>query len=130
MPSVIILLDLNYTLVSNSDQKRSPFRKQIEHEVYRQDLLEALSTHYVILITARPVKYCHTTLESIQRKTGHTFAEWFFNETNLAPHVFKKKVFLERIRPVHPDARFIAIESNPRTIAEYKKLGVLCLSVQ
>jgi hypothetical protein len=31
----IILLDLNYTLVANSEVKLQPFTKQIEQEIYR-----------------------------------------------------------------------------------------------
>lgn len=53
------LLDLNQTLVDREkDASRiRPFELQIERETYRQWLVEILCDSYVVLITARPVKY-------------------------------------------------------------------------
>jgi hypothetical protein len=49
---MILLLDLNYTLVENSDDKRRPFIKQIEAEQYRRWLVELIRPHHVIMMTA------------------------------------------------------------------------------
>lgn len=125
----IILLDLNYTLVGNSEKKRAPFIEQIKLETYRMDLIELVRPHYVILITARPVKYQAPTLGSIAQKTGWKPQEYFFNDTNLAPQWFKRSVVINRLTKFHSE-QMIAIESNPKTINEYKKMGILCLSVQ
>jgi hypothetical protein len=127
---LIILLDLNYTLVENSETKLRPFTKQIDQEIYRWELIELVRPHYTILITARPSKYREETLLHILSKTSWKPNDAYFNLYNLPPHLFKKKMFVEVIRPLYPDTTFVAIESNPKTIAEYKKLGVQCLTVQ
>lgn len=128
--NIIYLLDLNYTLVSNSNEKRSPFIEQIKREQYRQWLIDILRGRHVILITARPEKYREPTLESIQAKTGAKFPEAYFNGSNLPPHLYKRDTFRKVIQPLYSGSAFVAIESNPRTIEEYKKCGVFCLSVQ
>jgi len=126
----IILLDLNYTLVSNSEKKAAPFTKQIEREVYRRELIDLVKPHYTILITARPARYRALTLAHIVDSTDWYPDESYFNNMNLPPHLFKKRMFIDGIQSNHSKDRFLAIESNPKTIAEYKKLGVECLSVQ
>jgi len=128
--NIIYLLDLNYTLVSNSHEKRSPFIEQIKREQYRQWLVDILRGQHVILITARPEKYREPTLQSIKTKTGAEFPEAYFNGANLPPHLYKRDTFKKFIQPMHPRATFVAIESNPRTIEEYKKCGIFCLNVQ
>lgn len=74
------LLDLNQTLV---DQEKNapripPFELQIEREKYRQWLVEILLNSYVILITARPVKYKQMTLERILSLTNWQPQEAYF----------------------------------------------------
>lgn len=117
-----ILLDLNYTLVSNSTTKASPFSKQIQGEQYRMDLVEAIRPYPVILITARPFKYTEQTLESIKAKTGWQPDEAFFNDLNLFPPAFKKSV-LDRYL-LSRNIEMFGVESNPRTRAMYKNNGV------
>jgi hypothetical protein len=54
---MIILLDLNYTLVSNNPARgTTPERmeKRLANEQYRQWLVELVRPHTVVLITARP----------------------------------------------------------------------------
>lgn len=117
-----ILLDLNYTLVSNSEEKRSPFARQVENEQYRQDLLKSLQGLYVILITARPIKYQEVTLQSLSLKTGWLPDESFFNDLGYWPPAFKKSIldrFLSQ-RKLH----FLGIESNPKTRAMYLNNGI------
>ncbi len=84
-PEEFYLLDLNYTLVANSHEKHSPFAEQIRQETYRDWLVALLRSRYVILMTARPVKYRELTLDSIQEKTGWTPNESYFNSYNLPP---------------------------------------------
>jgi hypothetical protein len=117
-----ILLDLNYTLVSNSAIKLSPFIRQIEGEVYRMDLIEAVKPYPVILITARPAKYTEATLKSIKTKTGWQPDEAFFNDQGMFPPAFKKTV-LERFLLTR-DIEMIGVESNPKTRAMYKNNGI------
>lgn len=125
----VILLDLNYTLVANSHMKRAQFTEQIKLERYRKDLIELVRQFEVILITARPEKYKAITLGNIEQQTGWRPAKAFFNDTNLAPHIFKKKTFVEEIEWRYGNESFIAIESNPKTIKEYHLLGIMCLSI-
>lgn len=124
----IILLDLNYTLVANSEEKRSPFLAQIKIERYRKELIELVKPFYVVLITARPVKYQSVTIGNIELQTGWKPQRSIFNETRLAPHLFKKKKAYEIVIN-NPETTIIGIESNPRTREEYKKLGILCLNI-
>lgn len=120
---MIYLLDLNYTLVSNSQEKRSPFTRQIEHETYRGELLQRLAGEQVILITARPDHHREQSLASIASKTGWQPMAAYFNEWNLRPPLAKEKLLLEQIRP-RWSGPFFGIESNPLTRAMYEKHGI------
>ncbi len=122
---MIYLLDLNYTLVANSHEKHSPFAEQIRQETYRAWLVTLLRSRYVILMTARPVKYRELTIDSIQAKTGWTPNESYFNSYNLPPPQAKERMLREFVLP--PQGRsgeFFAIESNPATHAMYARYGI------
>jgi len=128
---MIILLDLNYTLVANSEKKASPFTRQIEGEEYRQDLVELIKPAYVILMTARPEKHREATLKSIKAKTGWLPQEAFFNIRNLRPPEAKERMLLDLVFPSHgedPD-QYYAIESNPATRGMYKRYGIKAFAV-
>ncbi len=127
---LVILLDLNYTLVANSHIKQTPFLAQIKQETYRKDLIELVRPHNVILITARPDKYKAVTLGNIEQQTGWKPDRAYFNTTRLYPHQFKRKTFVEEIEWRYGSEKFVAIESNPKTIKEYQLLGITCLSIQ
>lgn len=120
----VILLDLNFTLVANSDRKRSPFIRQIEGEIYRPDLIRALDGHHVILITARPAKYRVPTLHSIESKTGWHPDEAIFNDTGERPADFKRRVLRDQLLLRYEPGQLLGVESNPKTRAAYKALGV------
>ena len=123
---MIYLLDLNYTLVANSHEKHAPFAEQIRQETYRDWLVALLRSRYVILMTARPVKYRDLTLESIQAKTGWNPNEAYFNSYRLPPPQAKERMLREFVLP--PPGRkaaFTAIESNPATHAMYARFGIV-----
>ena len=126
---MIILLDLNYTLVRNSEQKASPFTKQIERETYRIEIIQLVQEHYVVMITARPIVHKTQTLASIIEKTGWSPQESYFNDTKMYPAHFKRSIVLQKLTHLRREV-MLAIESNPNTIEMYKKLGILCLSVR
>lgn len=88
----ICLLDLNYTLVGNQQETRMlrPFTKRMQYEEYRRDLIEAVRGDYVIIITARPDYQMKATMENILRKTGWQPEEYYFNDFNAEPPVFKE----------------------------------------
>lgn len=128
---MIILLDLNYTLVANSTIKKSPFIKQIEGEVYRDWLVELVKSLYTILITARPQKYQDQTLASIASKTGWQPQDSYFNFYNLRPPQAKEKALLESIFPRYgKETSYLGIESNPRTRTMYGKYGIQSIFVE
>lgn len=126
--SLIILLDLNYTLIAKSPPSGSPpprMEKRLRSEDYRQWLVELVLPHHVILITARPERWREATLVRINEVTG-----WQPDEAHFAPpgwrnppvikeHLLKRKIF-----PVYGEyACYIAIESNPRTREMYARFG-------
>ncbi len=121
---MIILLGLNFTLVSNSDEKRHPFSFQVEHERYRTDLLNAIKEHYVVLIAGRSMRYMDLTLKNIDRKTQWQPDEWFFN-TGLTPPLFCESILTEHIYPEHgKDVQLLAIENNPKVRGMYARYGI------
>ena len=67
---MIILLDLNYTLVANSTEKKRPFAMQIQHEKYREWLVSLVAPYHTILMTARPEMHRQATLDSIYLRWG------------------------------------------------------------
>lgn len=128
---MIILLDLNYTLVENSREKKSPFIKQITNERYREWLIDLIRDYHVILVTARPRKYESDTLRSIKLKTGWLPDEWYFN-TGFPPATFKEKALVGQIYPRHgnDNEQYLAIESNPKTKAMYSSYGIRAITVE
>ncbi|NCC03488.1 MAG: hypothetical protein EOM37_05495 [Proteobacteria bacterium] len=127
---MIILLDLNYTLVSNSHEKLKPFARQIDKETYSFDLLNRIKDKTVILITARPKLHKDRTLQSIKYKTKWQPQDAYFNEWFLTPPSCKKKILEKYIFPkygANPET-YVAIESNPSTRAMYEKLGIVALT--
>jgi hypothetical protein len=131
---MIILLDLNYTLVANNPARgTTPERmeKRLANEKYRQWLIELVRPHTVVLITARPEKWMLRTLDRIESETGWRPQEACFAPTGwwnppaIKEHLLKKDVF-----PFHGGFdRYLAIESNPKTREMYAKFGIPCLWV-
>ena len=124
----IILLDLNYTLVSNQQATRllRPFSLRMEKEEYRKDLLDAIRNNDVVIVTARPEYQKQNTIDNIFRKMNWYPAESYFNDINAEPPVFKESALRRFIFSKHGSAgsRYLAIESNPRTRAMYARYGI------
>ena len=131
---MIILLDLNYTLVANSQKRGTtppPMDVRLRTERYRQWLVELVRPHHVILITARPDRWRQQTLERIHQTTGWRPQEAFFAERGPGgPPGIKQRILMAQVFPRHGrDAGFLAIESNPRTRAMYARHGILAVPV-
>jgi hypothetical protein len=131
---MIILLDLNYTLVANSPRHgTTPPRMELRlrDERYRQWLVELVRSHTVILISARPDRWLDVTLERIAEETAWRpdaacFAPFgWWNPPAIKEHLLQRNVFPQWGR----DPKYLAIESNPRTRAMYAKFGILSLWV-
>lgn len=120
---MIILLDLNYTLVANSQDKRQPFISQIDNETYRSWLIKLVKKYHVILITARPARYKEATLRSILEKTGWQPQEAYFNTYGLPPPEAKETILNHHILNKRKGT-MLAIESNPKTRSMYEKYGI------
>lgn len=130
---LIILLDLNYTLVGNSSEIKfiRPFQKKIQAELYRDWLVELIKDYYVILITARPDYQKKATIDSLKEKFDYWMPdEMYFQEENDRPPIAKEKLLKKYIIPKHRlDSNFLAIESNPRTKKMYEKYQIPSVSV-
>ena len=124
-PTKIILLDLNYTLISNSWTNTGSMADRIPREKYETELLEMIKDNFVILITARPVKYKEETLKNIKRKTGFTPNDSYWN-IGMEPPKIKEYWLNEAIFPKYGDdpSQYYGIESNPRTRSMYKKYKI------
>ena len=128
----ICLLDLNYTLVGNQMETRMlrPFSRRMVAEEYRLDLIEAIRNDYVIIVTARPDRQMKQTMENIKRKTGWQPDEWYFNDMNAEPPVFKESALRRFIFPKHgvqagpEEVSYYAVESNPKTRTMYSRFGI------
>lgn len=129
----IILLDLNYTLVSNSKDIKyiRPYQKKIKAEKYREWLVKLLSDYYTIIITARPDYQKEVTIESFKEKlNGWMPDEMYFQEENDRPPIAKEKLLKKYIIPEHGiENNYLAVESNPRTKTMYKRYNILSVSV-
>jgi hypothetical protein len=124
---MVILLDLNYTLVSNSKELPYP-NCNFARESYRNWLIELIKDRYVILITARMSKYQVGTLENIKAKTGWQPDEAYFNSGLTAPE-FKYKILHEKVIHRFEVGRLLAIESNVKTRKMYHLNDVATIKV-
>ena len=130
-PKRIILLDLNYTLVSNQAETRMlrPFSARMEAEEYRTELLDQIKNDYVIIITARPESQKKETLLNLFRKTGWQPREAYFNDLNADPPVIKESILQRFVFPKHGEepTQYFALESNPKTRGMYMDHGILAM---
>ena len=131
MSNPLILLDLNFTLVENSDIRIKPLTSQIAQETYRGWLIDCIRGHRVFLVTARPVMHSDRTVQSIHSKTGWLPEKSFFNEIQRPPAMSKEWTLTERILPIcEPGQEFLAIESNPKSQAMYSRHGIPSIHVR
>ncbi|HPA16142.1 MAG TPA: hypothetical protein PLU30_00245 [Verrucomicrobiae bacterium] len=131
---MIILLDLNYTLVANSPKRGitpPPMAVRLRTERYRQWLVELVRPHPVILITARPNRWREPTLARIFQETAWQPQEAFFAELGFGgPPGIKRRILMAHVFPRHGrNAHYLAIESNPRTRAMYARLGIMAVPI-
>ena len=122
----IILLDLNYTLISNSWAIRyEKLPEKISKREYEHELVDLIKDNYVILITASPYSTSYDSLKHIEENTDLKIAESYWNFGKRPPAL--KKYWLEKaVLPSHgndPD-KYLAIESNPKTRDMYAKFCI------
>lgn len=123
----IILLDLNYTLITIPTSKLGGrYPGKIYNQKYETELIDLIKDNYVILITARPEEFKDETLAHIKEQTGFIPDESYWNFENHKPHELKKHWMEKEIIPKHGDdmTKYLAIESNENTRRMYRKLGV------
>lgn len=131
-PGDIILLDLNHTLVENSEDKAKPFSKQIEGERYRLWLANWLRTRRVFMLTARPQQHEQQTMQSIADKlAGWQPERAYFNAGYGAPPDAKSKMLDLIVADGVILAECFAVESNPATRVMYARRGIAaCTAAQ
>jgi len=129
---VIILLDLNYTLVENSPERGidpPPMSARLKTEIYRPWLVKLVRSHRVILVTARPARWREATLARIRAQTGWCPQEAYFNDRNLPPPSWKELVLKAHLLTRFDPETMLALESNPKTRAMYERNGIRAVPV-
>ena len=100
-PSLIILLDLNNTLVAGRKTINQPgvgYGNKIPHENYRLGLVELIEGHTVLLYTVREEKYRDVTSQNIARKcNGWQPHEAYFNRTDKSSGPPVKGAYLKEL---------------------------------
>ena len=122
----IILLDLNYTLISNSWSIRyEKLPEKITKRKYEHELVDLIKDNYIILITASPDYTSAKSLRHIEENTDLKIAESYWN-FGKRPHELKKYWLEREVLPKHGNdpSRYLAIESNPKTRAMYEGFGI------
>lgn len=105
--------------------------RRLATETYRDWLIDLVRPHHVILITARPDRWKEPTLARIDDVTGWQPDEAYFappgwrNPPTIKKHFLKEVILPQQGR----EARYLAIESNPRSRQMYASLGIRCLWV-
>lgn len=114
---MIVLLDLNHTLVADSPRRGDPrpasFADRVAAERYRLTLVELVRPHHVILVTARPERHREATLAAIRARCGGWEPqEAYFNDASLPPPAAKARALGLHVFPRHGrDGRwYLAIE--------------------
>ncbi len=129
---MVILLDLNYTLVANSmELSRRGFEHRKKHERYRQwllDLLFALKPDAILLVTIRPVHQEEWTLQNIAEKCNGWQPDMSFFNTlgGVTPPVWKEHALVNSIFPVYGDdpETYMPVESNRDTQRMYERYDI------
>lgn len=125
---MIVLLDLNYTLVANSQATVNirDWAQRIAQETYRLDLIAFCRPHHTILITVRRPEHEQATLAHLAALTGWQPDAWYFNPYRAKPPECKELPLVRDILPQHgPDQHYLAIESNDANAAMYQRHGIL-----
>lgn len=129
--SRFILMDLNVALSANfGDMKNHGFEDFVKnHETYRQWMVDLLRPEYVVLVTARNIKWAMPTLRRIYEMTGWIPNDAMFNDTGIegsnAP-LIKQTQLERRIYPRYGDnpKQYYAIDSNTNTREMYRRMGI------
>lgn len=122
----IILLDLNYTLISNSWAIRyEKLPEKINKRQYEHQLIELIKDNYIILITASPYYTSYDSLKHVEENTDLKIAESFWN-FGKRPHELKRYWLEKSVLPTHGDnpEKYLAIESNEKTREIYGEFGI------
>lgn len=123
----IILLDLNYTLAEQTGMNPHTFQYDVSKDVYRKDLVEAISGKRIFMITARTDNYEDETRKKIEADTGLKIERFYFKPIRkrfMKVHDFKKSIVLQLLEEGFSPDDFFGIESNANTRASYKSIGV------
>ena len=127
----IVLLDLNYTLIGNSVQRRRvrPWTLKLAGEAYRPWMVRMLAGRDVILITARAQYQKEQTMRQLRERIPELeFLGSFFNEHSTSPPISKRRALMEHIFPQWgrqgEGVEYVAWESNGSTRQMYLEFGI------
>jgi hypothetical protein len=135
MTSPTVLLDLNSTYASNASQVHQMFKGiyNVSQEVYRSWLTKILRDRQVLLLTSRPSRYQHETMERIMQLEGWQPKMALFNSWRLRAPDAKDKMLRDFVFPAYgtPDQHdYLAIESNIKTREMYARHGIRAITQQ
>ena len=122
----IILLDLNYTLISNSWKIRhDKYPDKILNRQYELELVEKIKDNQVILITASPYETSFDSIKHIEENTDLKIEESYWN-FNKSPPELKEYWLQTAVLPTYGNdsSKYLAIESNEDTREMYAKYGI------
>lgn len=127
----ILLLDLVWTLAVRPGGERSGNYARVirETETYRLALLRRIqeADFFVVLLTARSVRYREVTLENIARHAdGWQPDIAIFNEDEAEPPIWKSSALHRYVFPEFGPqrSRYFALEANRLTRAMYRGEGI------
>lgn len=133
-----ILLDLNYTLVENSDERKRYLRNYADWlnvETYKPWLVEGCVAwqaqgHKVLLVTARPQKWERTTLGNLAHLGFFPDRSFFLPpDCYEPPHKYKSAILAELLLQNPNTHNYIGLESNRATRRVYRRHGIRCTPV-
>jgi hypothetical protein len=129
--SRILLLDLVWTLaVRAGGERRGNYAKVItDTETYRLGLVRQIQADgfFVVMLTARSIRYREVTLANLARHTGGWQPDVaVFNEDEVEPPVWKSTALHRYIFPNFGSqrSRFFALEANRLTRRMYDAEGI------
>lgn len=122
----IILLDLNCTLAAKIKMNEN-FEYDVNEDVYRMDLVQAIKNNRIFIITARTDNYKEQTLLKIKNDTGLEIERSYFKPLSMKyvkVQDFKKMIAENLFQEGFKADDFFGIESNIKTREAYKSIGI------
>lgn len=135
MTHPIVLLDLNSTYASNASEVHRMDKGiyNVSQEVYRSWLTDLMRDREVLMLTSRPSRYQHETMDRILELENWQPKLALFNRWRLRAPDAKDKMLRDTVFPTYgkPDeVEYVAVESNVKTREMYARHGIRAITQQ